>query len=71
MDLMKKQKQGGEISEDISIRCVSYGAPPVYECAEGTTHPNIFAVFNNHDGIGLCKKLMILLINPFCQQGLF
>ena len=52
MDLMKRQMQDGEIPEDISIRCVSYGAPPVYESPEGTTHPNIFAVYNNHDGLG-------------------
>ena len=53
MDLMKKQREDGEIPQEVSIRCLSYGAPPVYECPEGTTYPNIFSVFNNHDGLGI------------------
>ena len=52
MDLMEKQQAGGEIPTEISIRCLSFGAPPVYECPNGKTHPNLFSVVNNHDGLG-------------------
>jgi len=55
MDLMEKQQAGGEIPTEISIRCLSFGAPPVYECPNGKTHPNLFSVVNNHDGLG--KKI--------------
>lgn len=51
MDLMEKQQAGGDIPTEISIRCLSFGAPPVYECPNGTTHPNLFSVVNNHDGL--------------------
>ena len=53
MDMMKKQTESGEIPPEVPIRCLSYGAPPVYECPEGTTHPNILSVVNNHDGLGI------------------
>merc|ERR1712165_112698 len=33
MDLLKRQKDG-EIPQEVSIRCLSYGAPPVYECPQ-------------------------------------
>ena len=59
MDLMEKQQAGGEIPTEISIRCLSFGAPPVYECPNGKTHPNFFSVVNNHDGLGTIFMLSI------------
>ena len=53
MDLMKSQTDNEEIPEGVQIRCISYGAPPVYECAQRIIHPNIFSVVNNHDGLGM------------------
>ena len=58
MDLMEKQKEGGDIPQEISIRCLSFGAPPVYECPHGKTHPNLFSVVNNHDGLGRMNNIV-------------
>ena len=52
MDIMNRQNEGGEIPPEVPIRGLSFGSPPVYECPENRTHPNIFSVVNNHDGLG-------------------
>ena len=52
MDIVNRQNEGGEIPPEVPIRGLSFGSPPVYECPENRTHPNIFSVVNNHDGLG-------------------
>ena len=52
MDIMNRQNDGGEIPPEAPIRGLSFGSPPVYECPDNRTHPNIFSVVNNHDGLG-------------------
>ena len=52
MDIMNRQNEGGEIPPKVPIRGLSFGSPPVYECPENRTYPNIFSVVNNHDGLG-------------------
>ena len=52
LDLMRRQKVDNDLPQEVSIRCISYGAPAVYECPQGTKHSNIFTVVNNHDGLG-------------------
>ena len=61
MDIMDRQNEGGEIPPEVPIRGLSFGSPPVYECPGNRTHPNIFAVVNNHDGLG--RRLTILYLH--------
>ena len=61
MDIVNRQNEGGEIPPEVPIRGLSFGSPPVYECPGNRTHPNIFAVVNNHDGLG--RRLTILYLH--------
>ena len=52
MELMLKQgKTTNHIPKHVLIRCITYGAPPIFDCPGGQRNPKIFSVKNNNDGV--------------------
>ena len=54
-ELLHHQGEESGIPKTVLIRCVTYGAPPVYSCPNGYKNPNLFA-FKNHNDV-VSKKI--------------
>ena len=50
--LLTMELMNDEHFSETTLRCISYGAPPVFEGDSGDVHfPNLFSVVNNNDGL--------------------
>ncbi len=50
MDLVDGESKS-VLPEGTQVRCISFGAPPVFKCGRGKRCPNIFSVVYNNDGL--------------------
>ena len=50
-DLLYHQGYEGGIPDTVLIRCMTYGAPPVYSCPNGYINPQLFAFKNHNDAV--------------------